>query len=81
MIRPAELIERKRDGGTLSAQEWNELMLGYARDEVPDYQLSALAMAVFFRGLTPEETYDLTNAMIATGDCRTCSTRSVPAIC
>src|SRR5690349_14273429 len=68
MIRPAELIERKRDGGTLSAQDWNELMLGYARDEVPDYQLSALAMAVFFRGLTPEETYDLTNAMIATGD-------------
>jgi len=68
MIRPAELIERKRDGGQLSAEEWNELMLGYARDEVPDYQLAALAMAVFFRGLTPEETYDLTNAMIATGD-------------
>jgi len=68
MIRPAELIERKRDGGQLSAEEWNELMLGYARDEVPDYQLAALAMAIFFRGLTPEETYDLTNAMIATGD-------------
>ena len=68
MIRPAELIERKRDGGQLSAEEWNELMLGYARDDVPDYQLAALAMAVFFRGLTPEETYDLTNAMIATGD-------------
>ena len=68
MIRPAELIERKRDGGELSAEEWNELMLGYARDEVPDYQLAALAMAIFFRGLTPEETYDLTNAMIATGD-------------
>src|SRR6478672_4489383 len=68
MIRPAELIERKRDGGELSAGEWNELMLGYARDEVPDYQLAALAMAIFFRGLTPEETYDLTNALIATGD-------------
>jgi pyrimidine-nucleoside phosphorylase len=68
VIRPAELIERKRDGGTLSAQDWNELMLGYAREEVPDYQLSALAMAIFFRGLTPEETYDLTKAMIATGD-------------
>src|SRR6476469_3553291 len=68
MIRPAELIERKRDGGELSAEEWNELMLGYARDEVPDYQLAALAMAIFFRGLTPRETYDLTNAMIATGD-------------
>src|SRR6476659_3452730 len=68
MIRPAELIERKRDGGVLTAEEWNELMLAYARDEVPDYQLSALAMAIFFRGLTPEETYDLTKAMIATGD-------------
>jgi pyrimidine-nucleoside phosphorylase len=68
MIRPAELIERKRDGGELTAEEWNELMLGYAGDEVPDYQLAALAMAIFFRGLTPEETYALTNAMIATGD-------------
>ena len=68
MIRPAELIERKRDGGELSAEEWNELMLGYAREEVPDYQLAALAMAIFFRGLTPQETYNLTNAMIATGD-------------
>src|SRR6478609_3917051 len=68
MIRPAELIERKRDGGVLTAEEWNELMLGYARDEVPDYQLAALAMAIFFRGLTPQETYNLTNAMIATGD-------------
>jgi len=68
MIRPAELIERKRDGGELSSEEWNELMLAYARDEVPDYQLAALAMAIFFRGLTPEETYALTNAMIATGD-------------
>ena len=68
MIRPAELIERKRDGGELSPEEWNELMLAYARDEVPDYQLAALAMAIFFRGLTPEETYALTNAMIATGD-------------
>jgi pyrimidine-nucleoside phosphorylase len=68
MIRPAELIERKRDGGELTAEEWNELMLGYAGDEVPDYQLAALAMAIFFRGLTPEETYALTKAMIATGD-------------
>jgi pyrimidine-nucleoside phosphorylase len=68
MIRPAELIERKRDGGEVSAEEWNELMLGYARDEVPDYQLAALAMAIFFRGLTSTETHDLMQAMIATGD-------------
>ncbi|MFL5979077.1 MAG: thymidine phosphorylase [Gaiellaceae bacterium] len=68
MIRPAELIERKRDGGELRAEELNELMLAYARDEVPDYQLAALCMAIFFRGLTSAETYALTQAMIATGD-------------
>ena len=68
MIRPAELIQRKRDGEELSAEEWNELVLGYARDEVPDYQMAAFAMAVFFRGLTPDETYALTNAMIASGE-------------
>ena len=68
MIRPAELIERKRDGGELTAAELEELMLGYAREEVPDYQLAAFCMAVFFRGLTSAETYALTNAMIRTGE-------------
>jgi pyrimidine-nucleoside phosphorylase len=68
MIRPAELIERKRDGGELTAAELEELMLGYARGEVPDYQLAAFCMAVFFRGLTSAETYALTEAMIKTGD-------------
>jgi pyrimidine-nucleoside phosphorylase len=68
MIRPAELIERKRDGGELAPEELNELMLGYARDEVPDYQLAALCMAIYFRGLNSAETYALTEAMIATGD-------------
>ena len=68
MIRPAELIQRKRDGGELTSEELNELMLGYARDEVPDYQMAALCMAIFFRGLTSAETYAMTQAMIATGD-------------
>ena len=68
MIRPAELIERKRDGGELSAAELKELMLGYARDEVPDYQLAAFCMAVFFQGLSGDETYALTQAMIETGE-------------
>ncbi len=68
MIRPAELIERKRDGGEFTPEEWNELMAGYARGEVPDYQLAALCMAIFFRGLTSTETYALTRAMIATGE-------------
>ncbi len=63
-----ELIERKRDGGELSAEEIGELMLGYARDEIPDYQLSAFCMAVFFRGLTSAETYAMTDALIRTGE-------------
>jgi pyrimidine-nucleoside phosphorylase len=67
VIRPAELIQRKRDGGELSAAELEELMLGYARDEIPDYQLSAFCMAVFFRGLTSAETHALTEALIKTG--------------
>jgi pyrimidine-nucleoside phosphorylase len=68
VIRPAELIQRKRDGGELSADELAELVLGYAREEVPDYQMAAFCMAVFFRGLTPAETFALTDAMVRSGD-------------
>ena len=68
MIRPAELIERKRDGGELSSDEIAELMLAYARDEVPDYQMAAFCMAVYFKGLTPAETHALTDALVQTGD-------------
>ena len=66
--RPVELIERKRDGGELTAEELQELMLGYAKGEIPDYQLAAFCMAVFFRGLTGAETYALMEAMIKTGE-------------
>ena len=68
MIRPVELIARKRDGGELTAQELDELMEGYAKGEIPDYQLAAFCMAVFFRGLTVAETFALMEAMIKTGD-------------
>jgi pyrimidine-nucleoside phosphorylase len=68
VIRPAELIARKRDGHELPADELAELVLSYARDEVPDYQMAAFAMAVFFRGLSSAETYALTDAMIRSGD-------------
>jgi pyrimidine-nucleoside phosphorylase len=68
VIRPAELIERKRDGGELSAEEIRELVLGYARGAVPEYQMSAFLMAVYFRGMSGEETFALTDAMIASGD-------------
>jgi pyrimidine-nucleoside phosphorylase len=67
-IRPVELIERKRDGGELTAAELDELMLGYAREEIPDYQLAAFCMAVFFRGMTSAETHALTEALIKTGE-------------
>ena len=68
MIRPAELIQRKRDGHELGDEELSELILGYARGDVPDYQMAAFCMAVFFRGLSAHETYVLTDAMIASGE-------------
>ncbi len=68
MIRPADLIERKRNGEELSSEEISELILGYARGEIPDYQLAAFCMAVYFRGLSPRETYAMTDAMIRSGE-------------
>ena len=68
MIRPADLIERKRNGEELDADEIAELVLAYARDEVPDYQMAAWCMAVYFRGLTAAETFALTDAMIRSGE-------------
>lgn len=62
------LIEKKRDGGKLSAGEIDALVAGYVRGDVPDYQMSALAMAIFFRGLDGEETTALTLAMRDSGE-------------
>src|SRR6185437_15933053 len=59
---------RKRDGAELSAEEISELVLGYVRGEVPDYQMAAFCMAVYFRGLSPAETFALTDAMIRSGE-------------
>ena len=67
MIHPAELIQRKRDGGELAAGELAELVLGYGRGDVPDYQMAAFRMAVYFRGLSSAETFALTDAMIRSG--------------
>ena len=68
MIRPAELIERKRNGEELGAEEIFELVLAYGRGEIPDYQLSAFCMAVWFRGLSAAETLAMTEAIIASGE-------------
>jgi pyrimidine-nucleoside phosphorylase len=68
VIHPAELIARKRDGGELSAEELGEFVLAYARDDVPDYQMAAFCMAVYFRGLTTGETFALTDAFVRSGE-------------
>ena len=60
MIRPAELIERKRNGAELGAEEIFELVLDYGRGGIPDYQLSAFCMAVWVRGLSSDETLAMT---------------------
>ncbi|HZQ88549.1 MAG TPA: thymidine phosphorylase [Gaiellaceae bacterium] len=59
-----EIIQRKRDGEELSAEEIDELILG----DVPDYQLTAWLMAVYFEGMSPRETFALTDAMVRSGD-------------
>jgi len=67
-IRVPELIERKRNGGELTAEEISELILGFTRGDVPDYQVAAWCMAIYYRGLTGRETHALTDAMIASGE-------------
>jgi len=68
VIHVAHLIHRKRDGEELSEDELAELVLAYARDEVPDYQMSAFCMATFFRGMTAVETHAVTDAMVRSGE-------------
>ena len=61
------LIEKKRDGGVLTAEEIRGLIEGYTAGDVPDYQMAAWCMAVYFQGLTAAETAALTRAMAASG--------------
>jgi pyrimidine-nucleoside phosphorylase len=68
VVHTAELIRRKRDGERLADAELAELVLAYARGDVPDYQMAAFLMAVFFRGLDGPETFALTDAMIRSGE-------------
>ena len=67
-MRAVDIIQKKRDGGALSPEEITFFVDGYTAGRVPDYQASALAMAVFFRGMTPEETLSLTRSMMRTGE-------------
>lgn len=64
---PSEIIKIKRNGGALTFDQINEFILGYSEGLVPDYQMSALLMAIYFRGMTNEETLSLTKAMLHSG--------------
>lgn len=74
------LISRKREGEELSAREIKQLIAGYTAGEVPDYQMSAFAMAVFFKGMTAAETAALTRAMMDSGDCFSHRTGHPPVV-
>jgi pyrimidine-nucleoside phosphorylase len=67
MVIPS-LIQHKRDGNAIAPNDWAHLIAEYTAGRVPDYQISALLMAVMFRGLAPEELAALTDAMLASGD-------------
>src|SRR5438128_7049166 len=67
-MRAVDLIQRKRDGHELSREEIAFFVEGYTRGTIPDYQASALAMAVFFQGMTSAETVALTESMMRTGE-------------
>jgi pyrimidine-nucleoside phosphorylase len=67
-VRAVDLIQRKRDGGELSGEEIDFFVRGHLRGDIPDYQAAALAMAVFFRGMTPAETSALTQSMMRSGE-------------
>ncbi|WP_462412097.1 pyrimidine-nucleoside phosphorylase [Neobacillus sp. Marseille-QA0830] len=67
-MRMVDLIEKKRDGYELTTDEINFIIKGYTEGSIPDYQVSALTMAIVFRGMSEQERADLTMAMVQSGD-------------
>jgi pyrimidine-nucleoside phosphorylase len=77
-MRTVDLIHRKRDGEELSVEEIRYLIEGYTEGDIPDYQLSAFLMAVFFSGMTDREVGALTDCMVRSG--QTVDLSSVPGV-
>ncbi|NNJ70032.1 MAG: thymidine phosphorylase, partial [Kiritimatiellales bacterium] len=75
---PQWIIEKKRDGKELDASEIRDFIVGYTQGDIPDYQMSALAMAIYFNGMTARETADLTRAMMESG--KVIDPASIPGI-
>lgn len=67
-MRMYDLIMKKRDGGTFTKDEIDFIISSYTKDYIPDYQMSALLMAIYFNGMTNEETAHMTMAMAHSGD-------------
>ncbi|TCS93467.1 pyrimidine-nucleoside phosphorylase [Hazenella coriacea] len=67
-MNTVEIIRKKRDGHELTTAEIQYLIEGYANEMIPDYQMAAWAMAVYYQGMTSRETADLTMAMVKSGD-------------
>ena len=67
-MNTVDIITKKRNGDMLSREELEYLVMGFTKGEIPDYQMSAFLMAVYFRGMTREETVDLTQIMKESGD-------------
>ncbi|MEO7142656.1 MAG: thymidine phosphorylase [Bryobacteraceae bacterium] len=77
-MRTVDLIHRKRDGEELSPEEIQFLVEGYTRNEIPDYQIAAFLMAVFYSGMTDREVSSLTESMMRTGE--TVDLSSIPGV-
>ena len=73
-----QMLEKKRDGGELSPQELRLFVQGVTDGSIPDYQISAMLMAIFFRGMTPRETAALTDAMAHSGEI--CDLSMIPGV-
>jgi pyrimidine-nucleoside phosphorylase len=67
-MRMVDLIQKKRDGFELTAEEIHYIIKGYTDGSIPDYQMSAFTMAIFFQGMTINERTELTMAMVESGD-------------
>ena len=67
-MRTVDLIQRKRDGEELAPEEIEFLVEGYTSGEIPDYQMSAFLMAVYYSGMSDREVGRLTECMLRSGD-------------
>ena len=77
-MRMVDIILKKREGGHLTPEEIDFFIKGYVRGEIPDYQVSALLMTIVYKGMEKDEIFNLTRAMIDSGE--TCDLSSIPGV-